>query len=119
MNADDFWSQVGLLGAATLGIFFAFIGDMVRLLHEHERGGSPLTWRQLPGSALRGLLMGVIATATAAYLRNNYGFPELAGGAIGGILGYLGPTILSVGFKTALDKFSVTKKPKGENGDDP
>jgi hypothetical protein len=109
--------QIAMLGAATLGILFAFIGDMVRLLHLQERGGAKLTWRSVPGSALRGLLMGVIATATAAYLRDAYGFPELAGGAIGGVLGYLGPTMLSVSFNGLVQRYASAPKPKDPPSD--
>jgi hypothetical protein len=110
---DELLRQLGLLGAATLGILFAFIGDVVRLLHIQERRGIKLNWHMIPGIALRGLLMGVIATAIAAYLRDAYGFPELAGGAIGGMLGYLGPTVLSTSFTALLDRYA--SKPKSSD----
>ena len=75
----------------------AFVGDVVRLMHLQEQGQIKLTWRVVPGAMLRSALMGVIATATAIYLRDNYAFPELLGAALGGILGYLGPSVLSTG----------------------
>lgn len=111
---DEIWRQIAMLGAATLGILFAFIGDVVRLLHLQERGGPKLTWRMVPASALRGLLMGVIATAIAAYLRDAYGFPELVGGAVGGVLGYLGPTMLSISFNGLIQKYASAKPPKDD-----
>lgn len=107
---DAFWHQISLLVTAFLGIFLAFIGDMVRLYHEQERGGTKVTLAALPSSLLRSILMGVIATATAAYLRDNYGLPELIGGALGGILGYLGPTIIGIGFKSFVERYAAAKK---------
>lgn len=111
---DELLRQLGLLNTASTAIILAFIGDMVRLLHEQERGGPRFHWRMLPGVALRGSLMGVIATATSLYLHESYGLPELVGAALGGVLGYLGPTVLSVGFKAVLDRFA----PKSKGPDD-
>ena len=113
---EEFWHQIGLLATAFLGIFLAFVGDLVRLFHEQERGGTKVGLRALPGSIVRSILMGVIATATAGYLRDKFGLPELIGGALGGILGYLGPSIIGVGFKSLIEWY-LPKKPQGpENG---
>lgn len=106
---DEIWRQVALLGTAFLGIVFAAIGDVVRLLHLQEHGGPKLTLKLVPGIAFRSALMGVIATATAAYLRDAYSFPELAGGAIGGVLGYLGPSALTMSYQAAVARYASAK----------
>lgn len=111
---DGFWHQISLLGSAGLAMVLAFIGDVVRLMHLQEQGQIKLTWRVLPGAMLRSALMGVIATATAIYLRDTYGFPELVGAALGGILGYLGPSALSMGFASLLARYVNPSKPKDE-----
>jgi hypothetical protein len=107
---NTFWHQIELLSTAALGIFLAFIGDMVRLFHEQERGGKIVSIHAVPGSLLRAILMGVIAVSIASFLNTTYGVPELAGGGIGGGLGYLGPTVITMGFQRALGFF---RKPKG------
>lgn len=109
---ETFWHQVELLLSSALAILLAIVGDLTRILHEDEQGGPKLTWRRTPAVLLRGCLMGVIATATSLYLSSAYAVPELAGAALGGILGYLGPSIIGTGVKAALARY--LPKPKGE-----
>ena len=87
---EAFLHQFELLAAAAMGITLATVGDLVRLFHEQERGGPKVTASHLPGSILRGVLMGVISVSISQYLHDAYNVPEIAGGGIGGALGYLG-----------------------------
>lgn len=113
MNAwEEFWRQIALLGSAALAIVLAIVGDLTRILHEEEQGGPRLSWKRAPSILLRGCLMGVIATTTSLYLHTAYGVPELAGAALGGILGYLGPSVIGTGVKAALARY-LPKQPKG------
>lgn len=107
---DQFLHDIALLLTAVVGIVIAFIGDMVRLFHEQERGGAKVTLRHVPSSLLRSMLMGIIATAVSQYLHAAYNVPELAGGALGGILGYLGPTVIGLGFNVLADRFGKPKE---------
>jgi H+/Cl- antiporter ClcA len=111
---DQFLHQVELLATALTGIILATIGDLVRLFHEQERGGPKVTLAHFPGSLLRGTLMGVIAVSVSQYLHGAYNVPELAGGGIGGALGYLGPSMINVGFQWLASRFS--KKADGNDG---
>jgi hypothetical protein len=92
---DNFHHQLELLTAAVLAIVLATLGDVVRLLHEEEHGRSKFSARRLPASLARGILMGVIATSFAQWAHEAYQVPELAGAALGGVMGYLGPTWLA------------------------
>lgn len=111
--------QLELLGTAALGIVLAVAGDMVRLWHEHERGKRRWEWQQLPFSLIRGLLMGVIAVSFAQWAHAAYNVPELAGGGLGGVLGYLGPTIIPYWFERLARKFFPQDEDKGSDGNDP
>lgn len=106
---DTLLHQLELLLTALMGIILAVVGDMARLFHEQERGGPKVTLAHLPGSLLRGTLMGVIAVSISSFLHTSYNVPELVGGGIGGALGYLGPTIITVGFNRLLEYFSHKK----------
>ncbi len=101
---DEFWHAVDLFLAAVFAIVLAFVGALTRLFHEHAHG-SPLTWVRV-GLALPGaILMGVIGTAAGQYLHAEWSMPEMTGGALGGALGYLGPTILSAIAQAALKRW--------------
>jgi len=106
---DTLFHQLELLATALMGIILAVVGDMARLFHEQERGGPKVTLSHLPGSLLRGTLMGVIAVSISSFLHTTYDVPELVGGGIGGALGYLGPTIITVGFSRLLEYFGPKK----------
>ena len=106
---DTLIHQLELLLTALTGIILAVVGDMARLFHEQERGGPKVTLSHIPGSLLRGTLMGVIAVSISSFLHATYNVPELVGGGIGGALGYLGPTIITVGFNRLLEYFGPKK----------
>lgn len=108
---DTFLHQFELLATALMGIILATIGDLVRLFHEQERGGPKVTFSHLPASLLRGTLMGVIAVSVSQYLHTAYNVPEIAGGGIGGALGYLGPTLINTGLQWLIDRSAKKKDP--------
>lgn len=109
---DSFVHQLNLLSAAAMGIVLATIGDLVRLFHEQEQGGPKVTAAHIPSSMLRGTLMGVIAVSISQYLHTQYNVPEIAGGGIGGALGYLGPTMINQGLRHLVKRFG--KKADGD-----
>ena len=109
--AEAVWHQIGLLAAAGLAILLAILGDLTRIMHEAEQGGPQLSWQRTPAILVRGVVMGIVAAATSAYLSQAYQVPELAGGALGGILGYTGPSVLGTGLKYLLERY-LPAKPK-------
>lgn len=111
---DTFLHQFELLTTAVMGILLATIGDLVRLFHEQERGGPKVTVGHLPASVLRGVLMGVISVSISQYLHTAYAVPEIAGGGIGGALGYLGPSMINTGFQWLASRFA--KKADDQDG---
>ena len=109
---ESAWHQIGLLVAAGLSILLAILGDLTRIMHEAEQGGPQLSWRRTPAILVRGVVMGIVAAAIATYLNTAYQVPELAGAALGGIAGYLGPSVLGTGLKYILERY-LPAKPKG------
>jgi uncharacterized membrane protein YeaQ/YmgE (transglycosylase-associated protein family) len=59
----------------------------------------------MPGA----VLMGVIGTAAGQYLTSQWGLPELTGGALGGALGYLGPTVLNTIAAAVIKRWGQSK----------
>lgn len=105
---NEIWHAVDLFIAAVFAIVLAFVGSLTRLFHEHAHGNQLTLQRvlfALPGA----ILMGVIGTATGQYLHEAWGLPELTGGALGGALGYLGPTILNAIATAAIRRWGQTK----------
>lgn len=110
---NGLWHQFELLLTAALGIVMAILADIVRTWHEHEQGKRQFKLALIPFSILRGLLMGVIAVSFAQWAHEAYQLPELAGGALGGILGYLGPTAIPYWFER-LSALWLPSKKKGD-----
>lgn len=106
---DQFLHAVDLFLAAVLAILLAFVGALTRLFHEHVHDRGELSWRRVAFSLPGAILMGVIGTAVGQYLHTQWGLPELTGGALGGALGYLGPTVLSVAANAAIKRWGQTK----------
>ena len=109
---ESAWHQIGLLVAAGLSILLAILGDLTRIMHEAEQGGPQLSWRKAPAILVRGVTMGIVAAAVSAYLSAAYQVPEIAGAALGGIAGYLGPSSLGTGLKYVVERY-LPSKPKG------
>lgn len=97
---------------AILAFFFAVIGTLARLLHEQAHG-TPLTWSRMLYALPSALIMGVVGHAIGEYLVSSYQFPEATGGALGGVLGYLGPTVINEGFRVLLAKFKKGNSDEG------
>ena len=99
---------VELFLAAVFAILLAFVGALTRLFHEHAHG-QRLTWARVALALPGAILMGVIGTAAGQYMHAEWGLPELTGGALGGALGYLGPTILNAIAQAALKRWGQSK----------
>lgn len=94
---DEFWHNVNLFIGALFAIALAFFGGLTRLFHEHSHGVKPLTAFRVIASVPAAIIMGVLGHATGEYLYASQGFPAATGGALAGILGYLGPTVINEG----------------------
>lgn len=108
---QQFWNGIDLLLAAMFSIAIAFMGVLTRLVHEHVQEDRELSFRAVLFSLPAAVLMGVIGAAAGQYLHAQWALPELTGGALGGALGYLGPTILT---KIAAQALKAWGRSKGE-----
>lgn len=109
----QFWQAIDLFLAALFAIMLAFMGALTRLFHEHVHERGELSWRRVVFALPGAILMGVIGTAAGQYLHSAWGLPEITGGALGGALGYLGPTILTVVANEVVKRWGQ-KKTGGE-----
>lgn len=106
---DAFWHSVDLFLTSIFAVLLAFVGALTRLFHEHAHGSELSVGRvalAMPGA----IVMGVIGTAIGQYLHDHWGLPELTGGALGGALGYLGPTILSTVATIVIKRWGQSDK---------
>lgn len=106
---QQFWGAVDLFLAALFAILLAFMGALTRLFHEHVHERGELSWRRVAFALPGAVIMGVIGTASGQYLHAAWGMPEITGGALGGALGYLGPTILTVVANEAVKRWGQSK----------
>lgn len=106
---DQFWNSVELMLAATFAIVLAFMGALTRLFHEHVHERGELSWRRVAFALPGAVLMGVIGTAAGQYLHAEWGMPAITGGALGGALGYLGPTVLTIVANEVLKRWGQKK----------
>lgn len=100
-----------LLLLATIGsVLLAFLGAIARLAHEsaHDK---PLTWGRVFLALPAAVVLGVAGHALGEYLFSKYGLPALTGGALAGLLGYLGPVALD-----ALGKLILARLGKEDKG---
>lgn len=105
---NEIWHAFDLFIAAVFAIVLAFVGSLTRLFHEHAHG-TQLSGQRILFALPGAILMGVIGTATGQYLHDAWGLPEITGGALGGALGYLGPTTLNAIATAALRRWGQTK----------
>lgn len=104
---------VELIISTILALFLAVLGTLARLIHEQAHG-TPLTWARVLYALPAAIIMGVIGHAIGEYLYFTYKFPEVTGGAVGGVLGYLGPTVINESFRVLRERFGG----KAKDGDD-
>ena len=90
--------------ASIFAIILAFVGNLTRLTHERAHG-QPLTWLRVVLTLPSAILMGVVGTTLGIYLHNEFRLPEMTGGALGGLLGYLGPTVINQTTAALLEKW--------------
>lgn len=109
---NEIWHAFDLFIAAVFAIVLAFVGSLTRLFHEHAHGNQ-LTWQRVLFALPGAVLMGVIGTATGQYLHDAWGLPELTGGALGGALGYLGPSTLETLARLIVSRY-FQPKDKGD-----
>lgn len=111
--SQTFIHAIELIVSTILALFLAVLGTVARLVHEQAHG-TPLTWARVLYALPAAIVMGVIGHAIGEYLYFTYKFPEISGGAIGGILGYLGPTVINESFRVLKERFGQ----KAKDGDD-
>ena len=94
-------SAVDLLLSTLFAFIVALAGGLVRLFHEQAHG-EPFSWPRVFLVVVAAILRGVVGQAIGEHLHTHYGLPSLTGGALGGLLGYLGPTFLDAVAAIAL-----------------
>lgn len=104
---------IDLLLSTAFAFLIALAGGLVRLFHEKVHG-EPFSWSRVFLVLVSAILLGVVGQTVGEYLSQHYGLPLLTGGALGGLLGYLGPTFLD-----SLAAIALRKAGKLEKPDDP
>ena len=113
-----FNQAMDLLFSTLFAFLIALAGGLVRLFHEQAHG-EPFSWPRVMLVLVAAILLGVIGQALGEYLSLNYGLPALTGGALGGLLGYLGPTFLDTLAALALRKVTRDIDKEDSNGSTP
>lgn len=109
-----FNAAMDLLLSTIFAFMIALAGGMVRLFHEQVHG-EPFSWSRVFLVLVSAILLGVLGQTVGEYLHTNYNLPELTGGALGGLLGYLGPTFLDTLAAIALRKVDRMEKSDGDD----
>lgn len=110
-------TQIFDLFLATLfSLLLAFLGGLAKLIHEHAHGDK-LTGMKVLLMLPSAVILGVVGSAIGGYLHAQYQFPAETGGAVAGLLAYLGPTVISTAAAAALQKWGG--KGNGGSGENP
>lgn len=104
-----FNAAMDLLLSTIFAFIIALAGGLVRLFHERVHG-EPFSWSRVFLVLVSAVLLGVVGQTVGEYLHTNYNLPLITGGALGGLLGYLGPTFLDTLAAIALRKVEKSEK---------
>jgi hypothetical protein len=101
--------QVLLLLTTVGSVLLAFLGSVARLAHEsaHDK---PITWQRVALQLPAAIILGVAGHTLGEYVHAQYGLPALTGGALAGLLGYLGPVALDTLGKLILSRLEKESK---------